>query len=122
VTVRSITFAPPYSVVVIDDPANKIIPAWVDGPVVSGTDSCLLVSCMAEVDGETEFTLGNVKEVNPAAHLVFRGVLDTPNLRIVLGTAEGKTILESPTLGRRTKVWIWANSLSRPDKVVVGIE
>jgi hypothetical protein len=77
---------------------------------------------MAEADGETEFTLGNVKEVTPATHLVFRGVLDTPNLEIVIGTAEGETTLESPTARRQTKVWIWANSLSRPDKVVVGIE
>jgi|SRR6185437_13325440 hypothetical protein len=121
-TIKSTTIAPPYSIVVIDDPTNKEVPEWVDGPVVSGTESCLLVSCMAEVDGETEFTMGTAKEVSPGTHLVFHGILNTPSSRIVIETAEGDTILESPTVSRRTKIWIWANRASRPDKVTVGIE
>lgn len=121
-TIKKASIAPPYSIVVIDDPTNKVVPDWVDGPVVTATDACLLVSCMAEIDGETEFTLGDVKDVSPGHHLVFHGVLDTPNSKVVLGTAEGDTILESPTAATKTRIWIWANSTSRPDKVVIGID
>jgi len=77
---------------------------------------------MAEVDGKTEFTLGNVKEVSPEAHLVFDGIINTPSSKISLETAECDPVIEIPTSGQRTRIWIWANSTSRPDKVIIGIE
>ena len=121
-TVTSARIAPPYSIVAVNDPANETVPEWVDDSVLMATDSCIVIACKAEVDGETEFTLGNTREVDPGDHPIFQEELKTPSRRIVVETAEGDTILETPTSQPKTKVQIWTNSSKRPGKIIIGID
>jgi hypothetical protein len=80
-----------------------------------------MVCCQADVDGETEFTLGEARDVDPGDLPIFHGKLKTPNYRIVLHTAEDETILQASVPRRETIVRIWVNDPLAPDQVIVGI-
>lgn len=113
---------PPYSQVVIDDPSAKVdVPSWRDGAPFVATGSCILFACLAEMDGETEFTLGQAAEVDPGHHPALDGILTTPGRRIALTTVWGDTILEMPTKEAQTRIRVWPNSPREPDRIVVGI-
>lgn len=86
------------------------------------TDTCILFACLAEIDGETQFTLGNFSEVNPGFPPTFEGELKTPNHEISLQTVEGDPVLGAPTNQKLTVVHIWANRAKEPDKVIIGID
>jgi hypothetical protein len=116
----SIKIAPPYSLIFIADSGRGEIPERMDRPVTS-TDSCIVVGCLAAVDGETEFTLGETRDVDRGDPPVFHGLLKTPNCRIVLHTAEDETILQATVPRRETVVRIWVNHPSQPDRVIVGL-
>jgi hypothetical protein len=115
-------YAPPYCQVVIRDPTSKVdVPEWEDGATVVATDTCILCSCLPDMDGETEFVLGSSREVPIDDLTVFEGMLKTPGKKIALKTVEGKVILEMPTSGPATFVRIWTNRLWSPDKVQVAV-
>ena len=117
----SIKLAPPNSLVLVKDPGKAEIPDSMSGLLVAATSSCIAVGCRSEADGETDFTLGLVTEVNPGYSPAFNGKLKTPNQKIVLETVLGQTILEHPVLGRETPVKVWVNDPNEPDIVIVGI-
>jgi hypothetical protein len=81
---------------------------------------CRWRSCLADIDGETEFTLGETYDVDPGNAPIFHGKLKTPNCRIVLHTAEDETILQATVPRRETVVHIWVNDASEPDQIIVG--
>jgi hypothetical protein len=116
----STKIAPPYSLIFIADSAGGEIPDRMVRPITS-TDSCIVVGCLAFVDGETEFTLGETQDVDPGTHPAFHGKLKTPSYQIVLHTAEAETILQATVPRRETVVRIWVNDPSEPDQVIVGV-
>jgi hypothetical protein len=120
---KSRSIAPPYSQIVIVDPRGKVdVPDWKEGALVLSTNTCIIVACFAEVDGETELTLGKMEEVDTGSEPAFEGKLKTPSRKIALETVEGDAILEARTNHEVTTVRIWANAAKQPDKVVVGIK
>jgi hypothetical protein len=118
---QSSRVAPPYSVVfVLDvDDVNAEIPETTS--VITFTESCVAVQCLAEVDGETEFRLGAASKVDPGNRPAFVGTLKTPSRILSIQTAERAIILETPVESERTRISIWINDATRPDIVSVGI-
>jgi hypothetical protein len=116
----SAKIAPPYSLIFIADSGRGEIPDRLVGSITS-TDSCIVVCCLAEIDGETEFTLGETHDVDPGTYPAFHGKLKTPNYQIVLHTAEAETILQATVPRRETIVRIWVNDPRQPDRVIVGV-
>lgn len=115
--------SPPYSQIVILDPGSKVdVPEWTKDLGVISTDTCILVACLTDIDGETEFTLGHAKEVDPGTRPTFERKLKTPTHQIALETVEGDPVLRMQTAGPEITIRIWANALREPDKIVVGIE
>jgi hypothetical protein len=90
-------------------------------PFVS-TDSCILFACLANMDGETELTLGKASEVDPGTPPTFEGKLKTPNRKTALETVEGNPVLNAETDRQETIVRIWSNRTPERDKVIVGID
>jgi len=120
---QSTKLAPINSMIVILDPENRVeVPTWLDGPLIASTETCILCACYPEVDGETEFVLGSMEEVNPGGSPMFYGLLKTPNRKIALETVECQPILGSLTMRQETKVRIWLSDARFPDKVIVGID
>ena len=119
--IKTARWAPIHSLVVISDPIGGAIPShFVD--IVTATESCIVVLCYAEVDGETEFTLGKASEVDPGKPPTFSGQLLTPSRKIIVHTTEFKTILDAPTIGVTTPVRFWARDTEWPEKVIIGLE
>lgn len=99
---------------------SAVVKAYDPAPV--STDSCILVGCLIDADGVTEFAMGKMHEVDPGRLPAFEGNLKTPTRRISLESVDGRTVLEAPVLHLETKVRIWTNHESEPDKVIVGFE
>jgi len=107
------------------DPGGKVdVPQWPRDIAVRlvSTDTCILVGCLIDADGETEFALGRMSEVDAGDRLAFQGKLKTPTRRIALESVDGRLILDAPVSQEETMVRIWTNHESEPDKVVVGFE
>jgi hypothetical protein len=73
------------------------------------------------MDGETEISLGDIRDANLNVQPAFDGILDTPNFSVVVSTVERKTVLSSSVPGTRTRVRIWVNHLTEPDKVQIRL-
>lgn len=119
----TIALRPPYSQVVILDPTAKVeVPLWEKGVPLVATDTCILCGCLAEMDGETEFTLATGESVSVEGPPIFDAKLKTPGRKIALETVEGTPVLHMPTAGVETRVRIWTNHGQEPDKVIVGVD
>ena len=118
--IKSRTIGLPNALVVIMDPTAGVVPRSMGNAAVASTDSCVVVGCLSEVDGETDITLGDMDQINTGDHLLFTGEMKTPNRKIALLSSHNETLLEVPTPRQVTSVRIWANDLAEPNKVVVG--
>ena len=113
------------ALIAVLDPGGKVkVPQWSKPmtPRLVSTDTCILVGCLIDADGETELALGSMSEVDPGELPVFQGKLRTPTRGIALESVDGRTILDAPVSQEETMVRIWTNHESEPDKVVVGFE
>lgn len=117
----SACIAPPYSLVLVMDSSGGVVPSTLSGSVVASTDSCVAVGCRSDVDGVTEFTLGEALDFDPKGQHIFRGRLKTPSRKVVLRTVIGQTILEAPVAQQETTVQVWVNDPNEPNQVFIGI-
>lgn len=113
--------APPNSVVLVSDSSSGEIPKTMGGQLVSATDTCIAVGCMAEDDGQTEITLASLAEVDQDEKPSYEGMLRTPKHRVVVRSVLGQQLLELSVAHELTRIKIWANDPSEPDRVVVGV-
>ncbi|MET0877722.1 MAG: hypothetical protein ABWY14_11330, partial [Tardiphaga sp.] len=116
------------SIFFISDPVIEVVPK-VDGrtPTVWATPSCLVVGCLMFQDGETELTLLAGEEADRAAPLlvadremeqVFEGSLETPGNVLVVSTSE-KQVLRLTVPSVTTRVRVWTNHPTEPEKITV---
>lgn len=113
------------ALIAVLDPGGKVkVPQWSKPmtPRLVSTDTCILVGCLIDADGETELALGSMSEVDPGEFPVFQGKLKTPTRRIALESVDGHTVLEASVPQLETTIRIWTNHESEPDKVIVGFE
>lgn len=74
-----------------------------------------------EQDGPTEITLGRAQEVGLPDTPAFDGLLETARRNVVVFTAENHSILHASVPGTRTRLRIWTNHPTEPDKVAIGL-
>lgn len=117
-----VTVAPPNSVVLVSDASGGDIPTEMKGAVVSATSTCIAVGCLSEDDGQTEFTLTPLSEVDQTEKPVYEGMIETPKRQIVVRSVLGQQLLELPVLQELTKIRIWVNDQAEPSKVIVGVD
>lgn len=117
----STRLAPPNSLVLIEDPSGGEIPDSMNQSLISATDSCIAVGCRAEDDGETEIVLGNCNKVDTGEQPMFDGLLRTPTRKLVVRTVLGITLLEMPVSETQTRLRIWVNDPTEPDRIAIGI-
>jgi hypothetical protein len=117
----TVTIAPPNSLVAIAEAPTDAVPMETEeGSGIGATDVCIVVGCLAEMDGETRITLGPPALVGGGDGPVFDGFLDTPHHKVAVWTIEWEKVLEATVPTGRTRVRIWTNHASEPDKVHVG--
>lgn len=116
----TVRIAPPNSLVLIaEDPATASLKMFERGQGIVSTPSCIEVACFAEMDGQTNITLGPPPRVTSPP--VFAGVLETPNLHVAVWTIDWQKLLGARVPTRRTQIRIWANHPTEPDEVFIGI-
>ena len=119
---QSTRVSPPNSIVFISDPNGGAAPYPVRGPLILSSPSCISVGCKMEQDGPTEFVLGRAHEVDPGSRPAFDGPLETPNYAVVVSTVDRELLLSDNVPTTRTRVRIWVNHPTEPDRVIVGLE
>jgi hypothetical protein len=72
-------------------------------------------------DGDTDVSLGPAREIDPGGRPIFDGSLETPNRIVVVTTAESEILLKAAVPSKSTRVRIWTNHPSEPDKIAVGL-
>jgi hypothetical protein len=124
VTVMSISIkvAPSNSLIGISDADKGVVPDSIPETGIAATESCILVACLPEVDGDTEITLGLAREVDPGDSPVFDGQLATPSGVVKVFTVEWRPLMEAPVSTASTRVRIWKNRPRFADEVIIGVE
>jgi hypothetical protein len=111
----------PNALLLISDVGGGRPPDVMQGALIASTPSCIAVGCMSDSNGETEITLGPTLELRQREHPAFEGELETPNRAVVVWTVLRDTILQAAVPQPRTRVCIWVNHPSEPDKVIIGL-
>jgi len=118
----STKIAPPNSLLFIADPNGGTTPQITNKrPNIWSTPSCIAVGCLAFINGKTDVTLGDKREVDPGDLPAFDGQLETPNREVLVSTAEWETVLKSNVPNISTRIRIWVNHPTEPDKVIIGL-
>jgi hypothetical protein len=120
--VAKIRVAPPNSLLFISDENGGTTPNITREGRLWSTPSCVAVGCLAFMDGVTEVSIGQAKEVSVADALVFDGNVETPSRLLVVSTSDRRQLLKFATPFRNTRVRIWANHPTEPNRVSIGIE
>ncbi|WP_458756643.1 hypothetical protein ACSVBT_12745 [Afipia sp. TerB] len=117
---EKISFAPPNCIFFLDDPRSGEIPEIDSRPVhIWSTRSCIIVGCLAFMDGETEFILSDSTDDAPKADPAFDGVLDTLSKVVEVSTSERETLLRRDVPGHFTRVRIWTDHPTEPEHILV---
>ena len=80
-----------------------------------------MVACESFMDGKTEIILGACKEVNPGRPITFESFLETPGREVAVRTCEFDTLLFAKVPTDSTRVRIWTNHPTEPDRVIIGL-
>ena len=112
----------PNALMLISDLGGGTAPDLMRDSLIASTSTCIAVGCMADGNGETEITLGAAQDVGLSQGPAFEGELETPSHAIGVWTVLRKTILQVAVPRSSTKVRIWVNHSSEPDKVVIGLD
>ena len=117
---RTIKIAPPNSLLFISGPEGDQPIDFSSMKTIRWNSTCVAVSCLPFVDGETEEIDGRVHHVRTARAHVFVDLLAAKG-SIVISTSERSTLLKLPVIGDRTRVKVWINHEEEPDRVIVGV-
>jgi hypothetical protein len=88
---------------------------------IASTETCILVACYPEIDGETKIRLGPVADVDSGNAPAFDGRLETPGRIVRIVTVDWKPLLEEAVSTATTRIRIWRNHPKYPDEVTVGV-
>lgn len=84
------------------------------------TSSCLVVTCLHEVDGEAELILGPAGEVAQDYQTAFDGMMETPKREIMLTTVLNEPLLKTSVPDPKTRIRVWRSHPQWAETVVVG--
>lgn len=118
---RTIKISPPNSILFISDGRSGVAPQITKEKRIWATSSCVAVGCLMEQDGPTEVTLGQADEIRSQEIPAFDGFLETPRRTVLVSTSENRSILEKNVTSERTRLRIWTNHPSEPDKVIIAL-
>lgn len=83
------------------------------------TESFIIIGSLSFMDGETELTISD-EEVPPGAP-VFEGMLKTPSKMLQVSTSEDEILLRFDVESNSTRVRIWTDHPSEPEKIFVAL-
>lgn len=118
---KSVTVTPPYSLVLLLDPATGVVPQSMNGQLIAVSQSCVAVGCRPEDDGPTTIILGSKDLVDPGLEPFFACEIETPSRVLELQTALGVTLATADVGKSIARLSIWVSDPLEPDRIVFGI-
>ena len=109
-----------FSYVFLADDGPVDVPEYSAVRRVAATSSCIAVPTYPEIDGETEIFLSGADNM-PAGPTAYDDVLDTPNKFFGVWTGEHVQLLGQATTYTRTRVRIWINHPTMPDRIEIVV-
>lgn len=118
----SIRTAPPHSLLFVSDRDFGVVPEIARDARIWATPTCIVIGCLAFMDGETDVILGGLHDVDPKQEPALDRMLETPFRTVVVSTSDGEPLLTKAVANRSTRVCVWTNRASELDRVVIGLE
>jgi hypothetical protein len=117
---KTIKIAPANSIFFLEAPGGGRYPE-IDQRYVRiwATESCIIVGSLCFMDGETELTVSD--EDVPPGRPMFEGVLETPGKVMQVSTSEDKILLRCSVAGDSTRVRVWGDHPSEPERIFVAL-
>jgi len=104
------------------DSSGGDIPESMNGRSIVATDSCIAISCLCEMDGETEIVLCEAGDISPGKAPAFEAVIRTPSHEVTVMSVLIEPILVAPVSTERTNVRLWVNDAQEPDHVIICVQ
>lgn len=117
---ETVAIAPPNALIFISDASGGAVPTFVPKQSILATDTMIQVSCLPDMDGETQITIGPETEVGQAGPPVFDGMVKTPTHSVVVTTVEDHEVLAAAVPSRETRIRVWTNKTDEPDEIVIA--
>src|SRR5262245_10340173 len=117
----TIRISPPNSILFVSDRDGGVTPEITREQSIWATPSCVAFGCLMEQDGPTELTIGAAEQVGSRDTPAFDDLIETPQRAVVVFTALNQPILHASVSGIRTRLRIWTNHPTEPDKVIIGL-
>ncbi len=122
-SIRSVSVAPEYNSFYVAGSLDVDVPIKWGAVGVFGTEECLVVPCLYWNDGDTMITLGHSVDISvQTMPRLFDGLLKTPQRRVLLFDVHMPEIMSMTVAGEETRIRIWANHISEPDKITIGVD
>jgi hypothetical protein len=119
---KSISIAPPNSLIVVMDRSVAEVPKSMNNQLISATPTCIAIGTLAAADGKTKIVLTDENTVDSSVLTrVFEGVLTTPSLKLSVYSTLGAVLLELEVSTAQTHLEIWANDKMEPDDIQIVI-
>ena len=112
-----------YSVLLVGDSDGEI-PKTMAARVVSATTSCLAISALPDMDGETRIRLiENPVESTRILHglLAFDGILSIASGNLTVSGVLGEVYLECTLTEPEVRIRVWVNDENTPDDIAVVV-
>jgi hypothetical protein len=119
--IASIEVAVLYSIFIVTGTTDCDIPDVSGKMRVAATSDCITIGCQPDSEGNTVIQLAPVGEIDPGTKPTFVGRIRTPNRKIQAWSALWELLLEIPTVGDETTVYVWLNHPTFADEVKIGI-
>ena len=113
----TIKVAPPHSIILIVDVTRGDVPDVTRTGIFWATDSCLVVGTFSSSDGETEISMAHGAAAENLGAPSFDVYLETPSKVVVIVTTDEETIYQAAVKETRTRVRVWINHPTEPDKI-----
>lgn len=116
---KSVTVAPPNSLIFIMDHAFGEIPESMGHGSVTSTDSCVAVATLCEFDGATTVIVGTDPHGTGAEILVFDGHLTIPSKQLSVCSAFDEKLLSMDISRSHVHLKVFANDATEPNLIAI---
>lgn len=116
------SISPEYNSFYIAGRANVDIPiGHVATAGIVSTSQCINVSCLYYNDGDTTVEMAAFEEVGETSSPQFDAILLTPDRVVIVFETNEPEIMRADVPGMTTRVRIWTNHPTEPDRVRIGL-
>ena len=97
------------------------LPTAFRGTCFATNTSCINIGCRLWQEGEIEIMLGTPADLMPEGEPALDRSIRTPRNQVLLFDANHPELMQYPVESRRTRIRIWTNHPTEPDRVTLVV-